>query len=84
MQWPLHPVVNYEYFSLSPSILGISQAWLLLSLTVAHNEDMKLKIFWSTEQTTEPLLVFWQHVRKEPATFILLSTIGIDAPVIEV
>ena len=50
-QWPLHPVVNYKYFSFLLLILGISQAWLLLPLEVAHSKDMKLEIFWSTELT---------------------------------
>jgi len=50
-QWPLHPVVNHEDFSMLLLILGISQALLLLPLAVAHSKDMKLEIFWCTELT---------------------------------
>jgi hypothetical protein len=51
-KWPLHPLVSYEYFTLSLSILRISQAWLLVLLAIAHSGDLNLKIFWSSERVS--------------------------------
>ena len=42
---PYVSLVNYEYVSLSPLILGISQAWLLVSLAAAHTWVQNLKVY---------------------------------------
>jgi hypothetical protein len=46
---PLHTLANYDYFTFSPLILGISQAGLLILLTVSHSWVSNLWVFWSTE-----------------------------------
>lgn len=48
-RWSLHPLANYEYFNISPSVLGISQACMLILLTVVHSGFPNLRVFWSTE-----------------------------------
>lgn len=40
---------DYMYFSLSPLISGISQAWLLVLLSVVHSGDSNLKLFLNNE-----------------------------------
>ena len=45
----LHHLVVYLYFSLSPFISGISQAWLLVLLSVVHSGDSNLKLFLNNE-----------------------------------
>lgn len=50
VRWlPSHPVVNYEYFSFSLLILGISQAYLLVPLSVSQRGGSNFQVFWSSE-----------------------------------
>jgi hypothetical protein len=42
---PYMCLVNYEYVSLSPLILGISHVWLLVPLSVAHTWSQNLKVY---------------------------------------
>lgn len=49
VRWlPLHPLVNCEYFT-SPFISGISQACLLVPLSVTHRRIQTLTFFWSND-----------------------------------
>jgi len=53
-------VVNYEYFSLSPLILGISQVWWLVSLAVAQSCIQNLKSLFGV--LTLQYVLLWQFL----------------------
>jgi hypothetical protein len=82
----------YYLFILSPSILGISQAWVLLRLAVAHSGDSNIKVEWSNELMSccdiflsKILLVNFMTGRTRRTslhlTFVLQCTVVSDPPV---
>ena len=62
----LHPLVNYESFSLWPLILGISQTWLIVSLTGAH------RVFFEAQSFLEQPTCSWQWHSIEWSPFVPL------------
>jgi hypothetical protein len=49
-QLPSHPVANFEYFCLSPLVLGSSQPCLSVPLAVSHSRHSILNVFWITDR----------------------------------